>query len=400
MAIQIVTPQVANTMGISRLAQQILQTGLNAPIERSAKEQGVQVSKQQIASQRLQDLLAPQKMAMAEKELEANIKNQELSRALQSRGLDLEGARIGLQSERYARKDFKDALKQNLISRLSSKLLGGQEQARPDEGFTGAMLQERVSPQDVAAEALSYGMPDVAKPFLDLAKLQKQSAGIDKTFLIQKPDGTRDTVYGTKEQAQEMGKILGATSRPDLDTNKNEYRKLNIPDFELADPENVLPDATLKRNLTQVYSSYNNFTNGLIPKLKEIIQKVGVEILPSQAKVKLQNLYAQYKLDYKDIYQLGALQEGEIKLLDEVLINPTAASINNIVSNRDFALTSIDQFSDNLGRKVASDFKAAGYKPKGKNQLSTFFNEENQNDAISVTPEQFNNVDVIEFNEY
>lgn len=296
-----------------------------------------------------------------------------------------------------------------LISQGQSNRMMPKQTSSQSQEYTNLLAQRDLQTQRLA-DAQEAGLDNEAQAAQ--AKLTTINARIkelkpsttEKTFVVEKPDGERINVYGTRAEAEAQGKIIGATTRMEITDDKKELnkelRKVNIPDFKVADPFFKVPTPETARKFETTYSSYKTIAgdNGFLSKLKEIVEDVGTEIAPTEAKARMQALYAQYKLDYKEIYGLGALQQGEIDLLDEILKDPTKFLS---YGRKGDVLAVLDDFQNRITDKVYNDAITFGYKPNENSSLGKYAQSLAEKQAQEVQGQPNNITDnVIDFNDF
>ncbi|MCI5049516.1 MAG: hypothetical protein MRY32_04210 [Rickettsiales bacterium] len=141
---------------------------------------------------------------------------------------------------------------------------------------------------------------------------------------------------------------------------KEEKRtKLQIPGFELD--ESIQPKDTDVKDARSMTSARDTF-NDLIDEYKELITEndgaVSETLNPTVAK-KYKQLSSQLALIGKDLYDLGALQEPDRKILEDLLVDPTGFMAQRIDASA--YLDNLDKAKGRANEFVDRRLGAMGY---------------------------------------
>jgi hypothetical protein len=237
-------------------------------------------------------------------------------------------------------------------------------------------------------------LPDT---FFDLSPEQQAST---KERLTEYSNVAQDMIgeYGSLNEVEPMREIAkryglegaydqyGSTNNAFLNSlakKQSDEAERNIIGFEIANPGKKMPSAQEAKDLSEKTALVEDFRTNLIPGMLDIIDRVGSKELPiSEAGAELSSKYQQFLLQYKELYKLGALQEGEIALINNVLKNPTDVTNWKVaLGNKNALLNQFNKFQTSVEKGFASQMKTRGYVPEVDSPYGKYFQEDRPKDS-------------------
>lgn len=194
--------------------------------------------------------------------------------------------------------------------------------------------------------------------------------------------------YGLEKAYDQYGSTNNAFLNS-LAKKQSEEAERNIIGFEIANPAKKMPSAQEAKDLSEKTALVEDFGGNLIPAMLGIIDKAGSKELPtSKAGAELSSLYNQFLLQYKELYKLGALQEGEIELINNVLKDPT--NITNwkvLAGNKGALMNQFNKFQESVEKGFATQMKTRGYIPEPGSRYEKYFKDVSKdNIKINTNP--------------
>jgi hypothetical protein len=139
--------------------------------------------------------------------------------------------------------------------------------------------------------------------------------------------------------------------------NMEREQKKEVPGY--IRQTGVSPTDKDTETLKGIRSKYESASAGL-NELKNLVNANGIEILPTDAKRRMESVYSDLKVQLKELANLGALTGPDMAIIEQQLKDPT--SLMNAFQAQG-VLESIDQTLQNAKSRVQSEAVARGFEP-------------------------------------
>jgi hypothetical protein len=268
---------------------------------------------------------------------------------------------------------YPDAITGQMVRKPSAwDAIGMSGQQQPNYGAAQpAGVNTLFPPQNAMANAM--GIPQLPAEAVgglppEPSLPQNTQDGFTPTELPAFMKGTRG---GELKQYEEQVKDVSG-ARKDMRDMEKKFKEAKRPEFEPM--EGFTPSADDTKSMTKITVS-KNMLDGLIDDYTAAIGQKGAYVSGTKRAKSIDRVAGKIRMQVKNLEELGALQEPDIKAMDEMLgsavltagdaINPISG-YTQIREGGNIAVQSMKEFKEYVNDTQRTQAKARGFKIKGE----------------------------------